>query len=40
MRGSITYQEALDLSFIERKTAFEFINNRMEEIKDHSFPVY
>jgi len=40
MRGGLTWNEAMDLSYDERKAAFDFINNRMEKIKDHSFPVY
>jgi hypothetical protein len=40
MRGGMTYDEILDLSFFEKKRAYKFIEDRMEKIKDHPFPIY
>jgi len=40
MRGGVTWEEAMEMSPLERKKCFKFIENRFREIKDHSFPIY
>ena len=40
MRGGVTWDEAMDMSYKERGICFEFIEKRMKDIKDHPYPVY
>jgi len=41
MRGGVTWEEAMDqMSFLERKESFAFVDERLKKIKDHAYPVY
>jgi hypothetical protein len=40
MRGGITWGEAMEMSRLERNQVFKFIEKRMNDIKDHTYPVY
>ena len=40
MTGGLQYHDALNLTPGERDIMRTFLDRRMENIKDHSFPVY
>jgi len=40
MRGSVSWDEGMEMSILERNECFKFINSRMKLIKDHANPVY
>jgi hypothetical protein len=40
MRGAVTWEEGMEMSVLERKECFSFIERRMKDIKDHQNPVY
>jgi hypothetical protein len=40
MRGGVTWEEAMEMSRLERTQTFKFIEKRMNDIKDHAHPVY
>jgi hypothetical protein len=40
MRGSIQYSDMMMMTNMERELVRDFVKDRMEAIKKHSFPVY
>lgn len=40
MRGSVQYETAKQMSYIERKAILDFINKRMEKIKQQKLQSY
>ena len=40
MRGSLQYKDAFNLCFAERQMIDKFINQHLEAIKKHPFPIY
>ena len=40
MRGSLQYHNIMDMTPLERDVVKDFIKDHMENVKDHSFPVY
>lgn len=39
-RGSIPYKDMMEMTYAERTLVREFIDRRMETIKDHRYPIY